>query len=79
MGTIIAVVPESRTVVVDVPLEEGILRVGAELTDRTRILAGGDPASFDRLEPGARVRLDVRRVPTGTEATRVEVLWGPAR
>jgi hypothetical protein len=79
VGTIIAVVPESRTVVVDVPLDRGVLRVGAELTGKTRIVAGGAPASFEALKAGARVRLAIRRIPTGTEATLVEVLREPAR
>ena len=79
VGTIIAVVPESRTVVVDVPLEQSVLRVGAELTEKTRIVAGGAPAAFEALKAGARVRLAIRRIPTGTEATLVEVLGEPAR
>jgi hypothetical protein len=74
VGTVIAVVPESQILVVDVPLERDRLRVGAWVTNETRIEARGVPVSLDSLEPGARVRIDVRRIPTGHEAISVVVL-----
>ena len=77
VGTVVAVVPESQTLVVDVPLERDVLRVGAWVTDETRIEARGVPVSLDSLEPGARVRIDVRRIPTGNEAISVVVLREP--
>lgn len=77
VGTIVAVVPESRTLVVDVPLGKDVLRIGAEVTKKTRIEAGGAEASFDSLKPGARVRINFRRIRTGDEAISVEVLGGP--
>lgn len=76
VGTVIAVVPASRTLVVDVPLGKDVLRIGAEVTDKTKIRAGGKAASFESLRPGARVRINFRRVATGDEAISVEVLRG---
>jgi hypothetical protein len=74
VGTLIAVVPDSRTIVVDVPLEKGVLRLGAIATDTARIAAEGKPVALDALAPGARVRIEFRRTPTGDEATAIEVL-----
>lgn len=68
--------PESRTLVVDVPLSADVLRIGAEITKRTKIEAAGAAASFESLKPGARVRLNFRRVATGNEAISVEILRG---
>jgi hypothetical protein len=76
VGTIVAVIPESRTLVVDVPLSADVLRIGAEITKRTKIEAAGAAASFESLKPGARVRLNFRRVATGNEAISVEILRG---
>jgi hypothetical protein len=77
VGTVIAVVPTSRTLVVDVPLAKDVLRVGAEVTDTTRITAAGQTVSLDRLQAGDRVRIRVRRIATGNEAIAVEVLPDP--
>ncbi|OGB93623.1 MAG: hypothetical protein A3G35_14100 [candidate division NC10 bacterium RIFCSPLOWO2_12_FULL_66_18] len=77
VGTVIAVVPASRTVVVDVPWDRDFLRIGAEVTATTTITAEGQTVSLDRLQSGDRVRLSVRRVATGNEAISVEVLQGP--
>lgn len=79
VGTIVAVVAESRTLVVDVPLGKDVLRIGAEVTKTTRVEAAGAAASFESLKPGARVRIQFRRVATGDEATLVEILRGPKR
>jgi hypothetical protein len=76
MGTIVAVVPESRTLVVDVPLGTEVLRIGTEVTERTKITAGGAPTSLESLTQGAEVRLQYYRVESGDEATSVEVLHG---
>ncbi len=76
VGTVVAVVPESRTVGVDVPRGKGVLRVGAAVTEKTKIMAKGASASFDSLKEGAHVRIQFRRVATGDEATRVEILGG---
>ncbi len=74
VGTVVAVVPGSRTLVVDVPRGKDVLRIGAAVTERTKIRAGAAPASFDSLKEGDRVRIQFRRVATGDEATMVEVL-----
>ncbi len=76
VGTVVAVVPESRTVVVDVPRGKAVLRVGAAVTEKTKIMAQGAPVSLEGLKEGARVRIQFRRVATGDEATRVEILRG---
>jgi hypothetical protein len=77
VGTILHVTPESRTLVVDVPLGKDVLRIGAAVTDKTKIEAAGKAAPFESLKPGARVRISFRRVVTGNEAISVEVLRGP--
>lgn len=74
VGTVIAAVPASKTLVVDVRLGKQVLRVGAIVTAKTKITAGGAPASFDRLKDGARVRIQFRRIATGDEVIAVEVL-----
>jgi hypothetical protein len=76
-GTIVAFVPESSTLVVDVPLSADVLRVGAVLTPETKIETGGRPASIQDLKSGSRVRLTFRRIATGNEAVAVEVVRGP--
>ncbi|MFI5342535.1 MAG: hypothetical protein ACHQ7N_22220 [Candidatus Methylomirabilales bacterium] len=76
VGRIVAVVPESRTLVVDVPLGKEVLRIGAGVTEKTKITAEGKAISLESLKPGARVRLNFRRVATGDEAISVEVLRG---
>jgi hypothetical protein len=77
VGTIVAVAPESRTLVVDVPLGTEVLRIGAVVTDKTKIEAAGKSVPFESLKSGARVRITFRRVTTGDEAISVEVLRGP--
>ena len=76
VGTIVAVVPESQTILVDVRVSADLLWVAAVVTPRTRIEATGAPASFEDLQPGNRVRLNFRRITTGNEALSVEVLRG---
>lgn len=77
VGSIVAVVLATRTLVVDVPLGKEVLRVGAEVTPKTKITAAGAAVSLDSLEPGARVRINFRRVADGDEAISVEVLRSP--
>jgi hypothetical protein len=76
-GKIVALVPASRTLVVDVPLGKEVLRIGAGVTKETKITAAGAAASFDSLKVGARVRINFRRVATGDEALSVELLRSP--
>jgi hypothetical protein len=76
VGTIVAIVPESRTLLVDVRMSADILRVGAAVTPLTKIEANGNPAAFEDLEAGSRVRLTFRRIPTGNEAVSVQILHG---
>jgi hypothetical protein len=77
VGTIVAVAPESRTLVVDVPLGTDVLRIGAVVTDKTKIEAAGKAAPFESLKSGARVRMTFRRVAAGDEAISVQILRSP--
>lgn len=77
VGTIITVVPESHTLIVDVPLGADTLRIGAKVTPSTRITAAGEPISFESLVVGSLVRLQFRRVTTGNEAIAVDILREP--
>ena len=74
VGTIVAVVQASRTLVVDVPLGKEVLRIGAEVTDKTKLTAAGKAVSLDRLNAGDRVRISFRRTEAGDEAISVEAL-----
>jgi len=76
VGTIVAIVPESQTILVDVRVGADILRVGATVTPQTKIEANGNPAAFEDLEAGRRVRLSFRRIATGDEAISVQILPG---
>jgi RNA polymerase-binding transcription factor DksA len=74
VGTVMAVVPNSRTIVVDVPLEKGMLRLGAIVPETARITADGKPVTLNSLAKGSQVRIEFRETPTGDEATAIEVL-----
>jgi hypothetical protein len=76
VGTIVAIVPESQTILVDVRVSADVLRVGAAVTPQTKIEAHGNPAAFEDLEAGSRVRLTFRRTRTGNEAVSVHILRG---
>lgn len=56
--------------------EKEVLRIGAEVTDRTKLTAAGKAVSLDRLKSGDRVGIEFRRVATGDEAISVEVQRG---
>ena len=74
VGKVVAVTPTSRTIVVDVPERNETLRIGAEITDQTKILVGGKKASLDALKEGERVRIAYHRTSTGDVATSLDVL-----
>ena len=74
VGKVVAVTPKSRTIVVDVPRGKETLRIGAEITDQTKILVGGKKASLDALTEGERVRIAFHRTNTGDVATSLKVL-----
>lgn len=74
VGTIVAFAPASRTLVVDVPLGKDVLRIGARVTNKTKIEAAGAAATIESLKAGARVRINFRRVADGDEAISVELL-----
>ena len=76
VGNVVAVTPTSRTIVVDVPQGKDTLRIGAVITDHTRILMGGKKASLDALKEGERVRIAFHRTSTGDVATSLDVLHG---
>jgi hypothetical protein len=74
VGTVVAVTPASGTLVVDVPHGKAALRIGADVTNRTRISEGGKKATLADLKAGDRVRITFRRVASGDEALSVAVL-----
>jgi len=74
VGEVIAVTPDSHTIVVDVPRGKDTLRIGAEITDHTKVLVGGKNASLDALKEGERVRIAYHRTSTGDVATSLVVL-----
>jgi len=74
IGKIIAVTPQSQTIVVDVRLGKETLRVGAETTNETKIMVGGKKASLDALKAGERVRIAYHRTTTGDVAESVVAL-----
>ncbi len=76
VGRVVAVVPESRTLIVDVPRGKKALRIGATVTTKTKLEAAGKATSLERLKPGTRVRIRFHRVGTGDEAISVKVLRG---
>lgn len=78
VGTLTAVTPESRTVVVEVPLENRVLTVGAQAAPAARLAAGETPIGFESLQPGSRVRIDFRGAPHGPELLALEVLNLPS-
>jgi hypothetical protein len=73
VGKVVAVTPKSHTIVVDVPQGKDTLRIGAEVTDHTKILLGGKKASLDALKEGERVRISYHRMSTGDVATSLDV------
>ena len=77
VGTIVAVLPESNTLVVDVPHGKDYLRVGAVVTGQTRVMIRGKRAALENLTWGQKVRINIRRAPTGTELLSVEALDQP--
>jgi len=74
IGTIVAVSQDMRTVVVDIALEKGVLRVGAEVTGETMFTEGGKRIGLEQFNPGDRVRLRFKRVPHGDLAVSLERL-----
>jgi hypothetical protein len=79
VGTVVAVLPESNTLVVDVPHGKDHLLVGGMVTGQTKIVIGGKAAALENLTWGQKVRINIRRVTTGTELLTVEALDRPAR
>jgi hypothetical protein len=74
VGTVVAADSGAHTIVVDVPLEKGVLRVGAWTTAETTFTG---VESMEAVEPGSRVRIDIRRVEDGSELIGLDVLDGP--
>lgn len=78
VGTVIAYTPAYRTVVVDIPLgpkgDRDTLRLGAQVTDHTKITMGNATASTEALKRGEKVRIDYHRVSSGDVAGSVHIL-----
>jgi hypothetical protein len=77
VGTIVALDPEIWNLLVDVRFQYDVLRVGACMTQNTRVSVAGAPAGWEDLEPGARIRIGIRRMEGRTEAVSVEILSLP--
>jgi hypothetical protein len=77
VGTITAVAPGSQTVVVDVPLKDTTITVGATGVPETRITEHGKASSFEQLQPGAKVRVTFRRASDGDQLLALDVLGQP--
>jgi hypothetical protein len=77
VGTLTHMTPASRTVVVEVPLEEQVITVGAWAVPETTLTAQGRPVNFTGLEEGSKVRSKIRRVPEGDDLLSLEVLRAP--
>jgi hypothetical protein len=77
VGDLAHVEPQSRTVVVEVPLAERLVTVGAWGVADTTLTARGRSIDFPDLQPGSRVRITVRRVADGDELLSLEVLQAP--
>lgn len=73
VGDVVAVDLPSGTLVLDVPLSKGTLRVGATVPARTTFMVGARRASLQELRPGQRIRV-LRRVPGGDEVVSGEIL-----
>ncbi len=76
VGTVVAVVPDSGTLVVDVPQGKAVLRIGAWATKKTKIEAGGKSIAFSALKVDSKVRINIHRTSTGDDLISVEVLSG---
>ncbi len=77
VGDLAHVEPGSRTVVVEVPLEDHEVTVGASGIAGTVLNSGGQPIAFEDLKAGSKVRVKVRRVEDGGELLSLEVLRTP--
>jgi len=73
-GTVIAYTPESRTVVVDVHQAKETLRIGAQVTDHTTIMKGGQKAAAEALKAGEHVRISYHRSSMGDVATSLDIM-----
>jgi hypothetical protein len=78
VGDLAHVEPQSQTVVVEVPIEEQVVTVGAWGVADTTLTSRGQSIGFADLQPGSRVRITVRRVTHGDELLSLEVLQAPA-
>jgi hypothetical protein len=77
VGQLTHVEPQSDTVVVEVPIADKLVTVGAWGIEGTTLTSGGQSIAFEDLEPGSRVRITFRRVADGDELLSLEVLRSP--
>jgi hypothetical protein len=74
VGSILAVVPEADTLVVNMPLGNRVVTVGGWMTPKTKIIREGRAVKLDSLEAGGRGRVTFHSIPTGDNFSMVEVL-----
>ncbi len=77
VGTVVAVAPESRTVVVEVPTEKGSLTVGGPVTWDAALCTPTCGAQVSSLEPGQRVAARWRSASAGPRFVSFVTLAGP--
>ncbi len=57
VGKVVAVVPASRTIVMEAPVGKTVMTVGAEVPDKASITAGKAAKSLSDIKVGDRIRL----------------------
>ena len=57
VGKVVAVVPGSRTIVMEAPVGKTIMTVGAEVPDKASITAGKAAKSLSDIKVGDKIRL----------------------
>jgi hypothetical protein len=78
VGDLAHVTPQSETVVVEVPIDDQLVTVGAWGIAETTPTSGGQAIEFEDLQPGSKVRITFRRVTHGDELLALEVLAAPS-
>ena len=57
VGKVVAVVPGSRTIVMEAPVGKTVMTVGAEVPDRATITSGKETMSLSDIKVGDKIRL----------------------
>jgi hypothetical protein len=76
-GTIAAIDPDAKTVVVEVPFGKDKFTVGGPLSSTAIVTNGKRPSQLQALQVGAHATVSWRPTATGQEITRLDVRWRP--